>query len=242
MKKIKLLAFISAVITAVLLFVFLNSLSQTKQVAKSSVVRAIKDIPENTPITAEMITLEELPNEAVISGAIRDISKVMGKVSEEKIFTGEQMLSSKLISAGDGNTKTLAYAIQPGLRAITIPVDITSGVANMIIPGNHIDLIGQFLTETEGAGASGAKKRSYATMILENITVLAVDSKLSENEKNQSESKAYTTLTLEVTPRQALELSMAQFEGQIRAILRSPIDEEETKLPSVSLEEIMVNE
>lgn len=245
MKKVKFLAFISAVATALLLYIFLNSLGRDKDTDKLMVFTAALDIPANTPISAEMLTMTELPVEAVVAGAISDSTKAIGKVCESKIFTGEQLLSSKLISAGDSASKTLAYAIKPGYRAITIAVDVTTGLSNMIIPGNHVDLIGDFLiqnkpaTDTTAASTS-ADKISYTTMVLENITVLAVDNVLSEDGKLGSETPEYATLTLQVTPNQAMELSMAQFEGQIRVILRSPLDEKKTNLPSITLDKIVI--
>ncbi|MDF3005676.1 MAG: CpaB [Oscillospiraceae bacterium] len=245
MKKVKFLAFISAVATALLLYIFLNSLGRDKDADKLMVFTAALDIPANTPISAEMLTMTELPVEAVIAGAISDSTRAIGKVCESKIFTGEQLLSSKLISAGDSASKTLAYAIKPGYRAITIAVDVTTGLSNMIIPGNHVDLIGDFLIQNKPAtdttvASTSADKISYTTMVLENITVLAVDNVLSEDGKLGSETPEYATLTLQVTPNQAMELSMAQFEGQIRVILRSPLDEKKTNLPSITLDKIVI--
>ena len=245
MKKVKFLAFISAVATALLLYIFLNSLGRDKDTDKLMVFTAALDIPANTPISAEMLSMTELPVEAVVAGAISDSAKAIGKVCESKIFTGEQLLSSKLISAGDSASKTLAYAIKPGYRAITIAVDVTTGLSNMIIPGNHVDLIGDFLIQNKPAtdttvASTSADKISYTTMVLENITVLAVDNVLSEDGKLGSETPEYATLTLQVTPNQAMELSMAQFEGQIRVILRSPLDEKKTSLPSITLDKIVI--
>jgi pilus assembly protein CpaB len=235
-KKIKMLALIAAVATALLLYIFLNSLNQPAEITKRSVIVAASDIPANKAITAAMIKTVELPAEAVVSGAVTDKAEVIGKIAVSDIFTDEQLLKSKLVSAGGSGNKTLAFAIEPGMRAMTISVDETSGIANMIVPGNHVDIIAEFITsKIEGDG--NVSKVSYTTMILQNIQVLAIDSVLSENGK--SDKAAYKTLTLELTPRQAMELSEAQLEGQLRAILRSAIDSEESEQPSVRLSEIM---
>lgn len=233
-KKIKILALISAIITGLLLFLFLNSIGNQAEMQKTSILVAAADIPANTPITAEMLTTAQLPSDSIVPGALSDSSAVVGKVSQEQIYTGEQILGKKLVAAGESRNTTLAYAVEPGMRAITIGVDETSGIAYMIVPGNHIDILGYFLNDT------GAAKTSYTTMLLENITVLAVDKVLSQNGKVNSDSPAYTTLTLQVTPAQAMQLSMAQSEGTLRAVLRSPLDEKSTNLPSITLNSIMV--
>lgn len=234
MKKVKILAIVSAVITALLLFVYLSSLGKAEEPVKSSVVVAAKEIPADTVITSDMITQAELPAEAVLADAMTDPTLVVGRFSKGTIYPGEQMMKSKLVLAGERDSETLAYSIEPGMRAITIPVDQISGLSYMITPGNHVDILSYFLQNTD------TEKKSYTTMILENVTVLAVDDVLSESGKRNFENSQYSSLTLEVTPKQAMVLSMAAAEGRLSAILRSPIDENLTNLPSVTLENIMV--
>ncbi len=234
MKKVKLLAIVSAVITALLLFVYLNSLSITDEPEKTSVVVAASEIPADTVITSDMITQADLPSEAVLADAMTDSTLVVGRFSRETIYPGEQMLKSKLVLAGESQNDTLAYAVEPGMRAITISVNQISGLSYMITPGNHVDIIGYFLQEIN------TEKTSRVMTVLENITVLAVDDVLKESGKRNDESTQYASITLEVTPKQALNLSMAAAEGQLTVILRSPVDEDLTNLPSITLENILV--
>lgn len=242
MKKVKILALISAVVTALLLFIFLNSLNRPAETATKSVLIAATDIPADTPISAGMLKTVELSPDVVVAGALTDKSQVIGKISKVEIFSGEQLLSAKLISAGEGGSKTLAYAIEPGMRAITIAVNESSGLAYMITPGNHVDVIGEFVSTATASpdGSSNPDKISYTTMVLENIIVLAVDNVLSEGGKVYNDKPAYTTLTLQVSPKQAMELSEAQFEGELRVILRSPVDTKETDQSSITLGDIIV--
>lgn len=242
MKKIKIVALVSAVITALLLFAFLSSLNQPDKGEKVTILTAAADIPANTTIGAEMIKKVELSSEAIPAGALTEESQAVGKVSRGQIFSGEQLLAAKLASAGGGSdSKTLALAIEPGMRAISIPADESTGVAYMLTPGDHVDVIAQFVTTTNttAVGNNSYNKTSYTTMLAENITVLAVDNVFSEDGKLGSDVPAYTTLTLQVTPKQAMELSMAQFEGQLRAVLRSPTDEKQTNQPTLTLDKVM---
>lgn len=241
MKKVKVLAIVSALATALLLFFFLSSLSRPTATTTTSVIVAASDIPANTPITDAMVKTTELPAAAVVAGALTDKSEVIGKIANAEIFSGEQLLGAKLVSTGDDGSATLAYAIEPGMRAISIAVDETSGLAYMIAPGNNVDIIGEFVNTTiNTADGSSSDKTTYTTMVLENVAVLAVDNAFSEEGKINSDAPAYTTITLQVTPEQAMELSAAQFDGQLRAILRSPVDKEMTHLPSLTLGDVMV--
>ena len=241
MKKIRILALASALATALLLFVFLNSLSKPASEEKTSVLVAAKSIPADTALTPEMLKTVQLPPEAVVSGTMTNQSEAIGKISKAELYAGEQILSEKLVSTGEAGSETLAYAINPGMRAMSISVDETKGLAYMIVPGDRVDIIGEFLGKDPSAveNADDTIKISHTVMVLENITILAVDNVHDGKGKADSDKPAYTTLTLQVTPRQAMELAEAQFEGQLSAILRSPVDTEETNQSSVTLGDVV---
>lgn len=237
MKKVKIIALILAVITAVLLYNFLKTISEpvAVEISKTEVIVAAVDISPNVTITQEMIKFSEIPDEAVHAQAVRDVNEVIGKVSSSDIMTGEQVLSSKLIIPGEGNG-TLAYKITPGMRAITIAVNNINGLSNMIIPDNMVDIIGQY--ELEVTNGTEKKNIDYTTMLLENVKVLAVDDNMTEQAKNESE-EMYVSLTVEVTPLQAMEVNMTETKGTLTAILRSPLDEGTTSLPALTIDKVV---
>lgn len=239
MKKVRILALILAIITGILLFRYLEMVSEpaTVEIIKTNVVVAVVDIPQDTPITTEMIRLTGVPEESAHNLAVKDINEVVGKVSSSVIIQGEQVLSSKLITPGVGNG-TLAYKIAEGMRAITVSVSNTTGLSNMIIPDNRVDIIGQYSVEVDVPGEEEEKAIDYVTMLLENVRVLAVDALMTEQDKLASE-QAYVTLTLEVTPLEAMEVSMTEYNSSLRAILRSPLDEEATALPPLVIDDVI---
>lgn len=239
MKKVKIIALISAVVFSILLYRFLNTVSEpvVVEVLKSKVVVATVDIAPNIPITAEMIKTIELPEESLHNFSVKDINEVVGKVTSSVIMQGEQVLSSKLITPGEGNG-TLAYKLNPGMRAITVSVNNTTGLSNMIIPDNKVDIIGQYSVEVDVPGVEEKKNIDYTTMLLENVKVLAVDNLMTEQDKTASE-QAYVSLTLEVTPLQAMEVTMTEYKGSLRAILRSPLDEGTTSLPALIIDKVI---
>lgn len=231
MKKVRILALVSALLTAALLYVFLGSLSEAAKGKRVNVLTAARDIPANTPITAEMLKTVAIPAEAMTPGALLDSARALGKLSQDKIYTGEQIISSRLIAPGESTAKTLSYAVEPGKRAITISVNNTSGVGFMLSPGNHVDLIGYF--------APNGANVSVAAVLMENLTVLAVDSIIAKDGKTKNDQGSYSSLTLQVTPEQALKLTMAQAEGEIRAVLRSPLDSASTNQKKITLGSVL---
>jgi pilus assembly protein CpaB len=231
-KKVKILALLSAIVTALLLFVFLSSLIKFGGSDTTQIVTAAQDIPANTLITQEMLANKDIPTDAVLPGAITKLSDVVGKTMKSDVYVGEQIISVKLIVPGETGNDALSYVIDPGMRAITIGVDATSGVAGMLRPSDRIDLVGEF----SQAGTV------YTDLVAEYVNILAVDNVLSETGKTaDGTTPAYSTITLEVTPSQAMEISMAAYSGSIRVVLRSPLDEALNNYKSITLVNVLNN-
>ena len=245
MKKIKFLALVAAVIAAVLLYNFHNTLDEkaSVEVVKTGVVIASVNISPNTPITDDMLDIKQLPVEAAHAEAVVNEAAAIGKFSKYEIMAGEQVLYTKLISPeGGGGDGTLAYEIKPGMRAISIGVGNLSGLVGMIRPHNTVDIIAQ-LAKEEKQPDGEEKTIDYTTMIAENIKVLAVDDVISQEgkSKNSETGTSYTSVTLQVTVHQAMELNMSEYKGQLRLILRSPLDEDIVKPPTIKFDDIIIN-
>lgn len=252
MKKVKVLALVTAVIAAVLLYSYLNSLSEkaTVEVVKTGVLTASVNIPPNVPITVDMVEISQMPVEAVHKEAVVNENAVIGKFSKYEITAGEQILSSKLISPeGGGGDGTLAYEIAPGMRAISVDVGNLSGLVGMLRPKNTVDILLQYQEEKEDPSAPNGeakKMEDFTAMIAENITILAVDDVLVQEgkAKDPETGVSYTTITLQVTPRQAMDISMSEVKGRLRMILRSPLDKEMTGLTetkSIVFDDVVIN-
>jgi pilus assembly protein CpaB len=103
--------------------------------------------------------------------------------------------------------------LYPGKRAISVGVDVVSANAGFIFPGDKVDLL---LTHSID-NADG--KKSFATeTFIEDVRVLAIDQQVNNPEKKALVPK---TVTLEVTPKQAEKILVAQELGKISLILRS---------------------
>lgn len=240
MRKIKIAAFAAAVITALGVFYLLSNLNKPAEAERTSVVVAVVDIPENVTITADMVTVTAVPTEAVLPHAVTDVSMVVGSVLKADVFAGEQILMGRLVRVGEISNGTLAYLVSPGMRAITIAVDETGGLAGMIKPGNRVDIIAQYQVEMQvyrAGGGTETKMIPVAKLLLQNIEVLTVDRVMSKDGKPEGES--YTTVTLEVTPEQAVQLSYSENTGLLRAILRSPLDDDEVDFWKITIEDVI---
>jgi pilus assembly protein CpaB len=229
-KKVKILAILAGALAAILIFVLLSSVIKFGGAGTTEIVTASKTIVANTIITEDMLVVSDIPTDAVLPGAITTVSQAVGKTVKADLYEGEQLISEKLISPGDTSNATLAYALKSGMRAITIAVDATSGVAGMLHPADKIDLLGEF--DSNGV--------SVTDMVEENITILAVDNNRSSNSViGDGSIVSYSTLTLEVTPAQAMEISSAARNGALRVILRSPLDSAILNYKSISISNVL---
>lgn len=235
MRKLRIIAFIAAVVAGFALYSFLNLVGKPAETPKTSVVVAAQDIPANTTVTEAMLAYSDIPNDAVLSGAVTDAKQVVGKVFNSDVLAGEQIVSRRLVEVGTTNPSgTLAYLVAPGKRAITISVDDTTGLNNMIRSGNTVDIIVQYgMTKTEGGANSVVPA---AKILVQDVPVLAVDNVMDKGK--QTADQTYTTLTLSVSPEEAVELSYAAQAGTLRAILRSPLDKDTVGTDSVTSETI----
>lgn len=255
MKKVKLMAIIAAVIAGVGVFFFLQEISKPKVAPHTEVVVALVDIPENTKITEDMVELKSVPDESLLENHMLDIESVVDFVSSGDIFAGEQITKNRLVRTGevDENNNSLAYVIEDGMRAITIGVNKVTGIENMIRPGNRVDLIGSYEhileakledsaydtddgdgTETTQASAEASETNIYTKMFMQNRKILASGTEIIKDGANE-----YVTLTLEVTPEEAVIISCVENKSAIRVVLRSPLDDRIIEAPFTDFRTIM---
>lgn len=133
-----------------------------------------------------------------------------GAVARREIPKGEPIQKSLLVKSTEGGF--MSAVLEPGKRAVSIAVDSTTGNAGFIFPGDFVDLI---LTHSVETGQSPL--RASETFI-ENVRVLAVDQMLTNPDNKAVLAK---TVTLEVSPKEAEEITVAKDLGKISLSLRS---------------------
>lgn len=188
------------------------------------VLVAQRALPVGTIITADSIAFQMWPKEMVQDAYFldgeADINKLLGTVVRYPITAGQPLTQGALVAPGDRGF--LAAALGPGMRAITIPVSQKTGVAGFVFPGDHVDLM---LTQTVKA-TDGGESLKTAETILRNVRVLATDQSTQSETKDNGKTvvRAFRTVTLEVTPKIAEKITVAQTLGTISLALRSIAD------------------
>jgi len=143
MKKIKLIALLAALVVGLGVYKVLQVITKPVETPRTAVVVAAVDIPENTKITADMVTMKDVATEALLPSHLRRIDDAVGMVMSSDVYAGEQIVSNRLVTVGmeTAANDTLAYKVDEGMRAITISVGSTTGLVNMIKPGNRVDVL-----------------------------------------------------------------------------------------------------
>lgn len=185
---------------------------------------AQRSLPVGTIITPESISFQQWPedlvNNAYFIEGESDISKLLGTVVRHPITAGQPVTHESLVSPGDRGF--LAAALGPGMRAVTVPVSDNTGVAGFVFPGDRVDMV---LTQTVGEGGEGESLKTSET-ILRNIRVLATDQSTTTKKGEDGEPlvQTFRTVTLEVTPKIAEKVAVAQTIGTLSLSLRSISD------------------
>ena len=235
---ILLLAFIVAGVTAVYARSWVNNQQQPvtiiqapKQVEerKTEVLVAELNIPSGRFIKPQDIRWQRWPsddvpdNYIVKSGTDKDV--VIGAVVRRGLFAGQPITTASVVKPGDRGF--LAAVLSPGMRAVSVPINATSGNSGLIFPGDRVDLI---LTQT----LDGDTTRRVSETVLPNIRIIAMGVETGDDPQQGKHHEKARTATLEVTPRQAESVALVTELGKLSLSLRSLANDGEETLVSES--------
>lgn len=234
-KRILLIGVILGLITVFFLNRYIQSINKVEEAAAATsyteVVVAQRSIPEHTVITEDMVKIQSIAEDAVHPDAITTKDKVVGGISKSEIINGEQVLSGRVVNAD--SDASLSYWIPENMRAITIPVNEVSGVANYISKGDRIDILVTY--QMEVLQPDGEEKNIPFTFTqLQNIEVVELGAL-----KPPSDTESYdqpNSITILVNPQQAEVIAFATLNGTLHLTLRSPIDNNRIELEHYSLD------
>jgi pilus assembly protein CpaB len=140
---------------------------------------------------------------------------------------------------GPNDRGFLAAALGPGMRAITVPVNSSTGVAGFVFPGDRVDIV---LTQEVAGGGDGPPLKVSETVV-RNVRVLATDQRTdSKGEDGKTLVKTFSNVTLEATPRIAEKVAVAQSIGQLSLSLRSIADNSSELERAIASGEVKVPE
>jgi len=188
-----------------------------------SVLVAHVDIKRGQILRAEDLSWQVWPeggldkNYIVLGGPpvpARTPESFVGYVARNPIMEGEPITDARVIAPGTKGF--LAAVLRPGMRALSVPVTITSGIAGFIFPGDQVDLLLTY--GVPAAVLGGGYEHKVIETVMRDIRVIAIDQRM---ESKQGEAVPAHTATFEVTPKQSEIIALATRLGEMFLTLRS---------------------
>jgi pilus assembly protein CpaB len=191
-----------------------------KTVGSTDVLVAADAINLGDSVRAEDLKWQQWPVEGVTPGLITRSAepdapaKLSGSVARAPFIAGEPIKDQKLIKISEGGV--MAAILPSGMRAISTPIREETSAGGFILPNDRVDVILSHKIKV------GSKEEPVSEAVLRNVRVLAIGQEI----ENKDGEKVATgkTATLELTPRQAELLALAQSMGEISLSLRSLAD------------------
>jgi Flp pilus assembly protein CpaB len=210
-------------------------------------VKAVKDIPLGTTLTADMVTAETMNVDARKTTAFQDVSQVVGQIARRKITTGAQLEAADFSTSETGCG---TIDVPPTLRAMSVQVDQVSGVGTVINSGDFVDMVVGFTGDkfpvvtlnpddnsiSVVAGLNGTSVK----LLLEGMQVLCrqlppapAPAQGQQQQGGTTNENGQTTTSLNgqqeivilgVTAPQAEIIKFAQLDGSMSLVLRSTAD------------------
>lgn len=250
-KKLIILSFILAIIAAISLFVYLQSIKKPGEEVKNiTVLVAVETIPARTLIDKKMIKEIQVPNNAIFNDYIKDSSKIIGKYSKDSIMKDEGFHDNNLLSK---NENEISLNIASNHRAVSINVTGDSAVSDLLKSGDFVDIVSYLPEKKEG---EKIVRPDTSKIILKNIEILAVDKQLTRDDTSSSASSASNTsnanntkdkvpstflVTLSV-PNDSIEmLILAEDIGSLKLALRPLTPEKDNDTNGAVWQDVLVD-
>ena len=244
--KQKLILIISVVVGILAFILTNNHLSGLREdlyrgAAKKLIIVANRDLPSGATLELSDIAQREEFASAVGDNIFtpNEIDTVVGKRLKMPINRGNPLLWSH-VDLPENRISGLVPTIRVGLRALSVPISGAAGVSGLVQPNDRVDILGTF---SFPSATNPEELESVTLTLLQDVSVLATGQRMARDAIGAAYDRraaGYSTVTFEVTPREAELLVFAQHvKGQLSLALRNPEDVSyEDSLPSVNFEHI----
>lgn len=221
-------AVLFAIATTVLFSNYLKNLNDQYKRDKSLVQVVVfkQDIKKNQKVTADMLETKSYSLSSVLSGTIKNAKDIIGSYTLVDMKAGE-MLYPERFTNQTKESDSLTRKIKSGDRAVSVAVNYVQAVSSMIEPEDHVDVIASV--------KNPASQLFETTTILEDVRVLAVGDSLTESQNDSASNSAkgssngtqgkYASITLELDPKQAEQITNAEENGDLNFVLRSSLEQ-----------------
>ncbi len=161
----------------------------------------------------------EEPKEHMLVKEQTNLDDYIGALSRNALRAGEPIMNNRVFKAHEQGF--LSAALAPGMRAISLKVTAVTGLAGLVFPGDHVDVIVAHNVPVPGTDGQNRDRRVSETVVV-NARVLGLDQKTDEK---VTDPKVADVATIEVSPKDAEKIALiSDWNSVVSLVLRSLSD------------------
>ena len=137
-----------------------------------------------------------------------------GAIVKEAVVAGEPLVARKVVRAGQSGF--MAVVLQPGMRAMAVPINAETAAGGFILPGDRVDVL-------QSRQNNDTTRKGFVTEVLmRNVRVLAIDQSVEPGK--DSKTIVGGVATLEIPAADAEVMARGKAQGEVQLALRSYAD------------------
>lgn len=197
-------------------------IAEAEPVRKVAILVAARPLRGGTLLKPEDMAAAEVEEPALPAGAIRDSREtrqnLLGAMLRRPANPQDPLSEADLLRPGEHGF--LAAVLGPDMRAVSIGVDMVSGIAGLVFPGDRVDLL---LTQSLDDRDAPPARRISGETVLSDVRVIAIDQNMTQGAAGDPGGavRQTRTVTVEVTARQAERIAVATRLGRLSLVVRS---------------------
>ena len=137
-----------------------------------------------------------------------------GAIVKEALAAGEPVVARKVVRAGQSGF--MAVVLQPGMRAMAVPINAETAAGGFILPGDRVDVL-QSRTDS-----NGGSKTMLTEVLMRNVRVLAIDQNIEPAKDARTIVGGVATIEIPAADVEVIARGKAQ--GEMQLALRSYAD------------------
>ncbi|VAX36064.1 Flp pilus assembly protein RcpC/CpaB [hydrothermal vent metagenome] len=200
-------------------------LQKDGDVEKVHMLVAIADIPAGVPLDETNTVFKEVALESMPEGVVTKVEEIDKRALKVFAVLGEPIMLAKLGAEGSINP---SVDIPPGMRVVTVAVDLTKSNSGLVRPKDRVDVLVTYKRSDETN-----RTISVTKTFLEFVEVFSVDSTRKGKDSTEETNEGAKNFSLLVTPEQAAIVKLAESKGSITFAMRNLEDDEKTEVKDI---------
>lgn len=185
------------------------------------VVVPVRDIAPGEHLQTSVLSTRSVPVDFVPADALlpANYEQHIGRVSRQPLKQGAPISAGAMVALHE----QFSSVVRPGAVGYTFSVNENNSISGMVSPGDRIDILMTYSpTQAGNQSSAGGQPDEGGRVVplLENILVLATGAVI-QNVPGETGAGGFSSVTLELEPQQAEQLTIAQETGKMRVVLRN---------------------